>query len=326
MCTSVLFRNGNHSFFGRNLDLQYQLANDVTVCPRNYVLPYHHLPDMPHHPAIVGMAITGYGYPLFFEGINEYGVGVASLNFPGYGQYAKQPVEGKTNVTSFELIPYLLSTCRSLEDAKRELANLNIVADAFNDRIQSVPLHWICCDKTGSVVVEMTATGLHVYDNDLNVLANAPEYPTQAVNVANYLNLTPEYPHNRIMPDVTVPVYSSGMGSDGLPGGLDSMSRFVRAAFMLNSSKAEDTEAATVNQFFRIMQTVEQIKGANREKDGFDEITNYTAGADLETMDFYWTTYDNQQINALHTRAQDLDSNTLLVYPVSHDQNIHWIG
>ena len=212
MCTSVLFRNGNHNFFGRNLDLQYQLANDVTVCPRNYVLPYHHLPDMPHHPAIVGMAITGYGYPLFFEGINEYGVGVASLNFPGYGQYAKQPVEGKTNVTSFELIPYLLSTCRSLEDAKRELANLNIVADAFNDRIQSVPLHWICCDKTGSVVVEMTATGLHVYDNDLNVLANAPEYPTQAVNVANYLNLTPEYPHNRIMPDVTVPVYSSGMG------------------------------------------------------------------------------------------------------------------
>jgi len=43
-------------------------------------------------------------------------------------------------------------------------------------------------------------------------------------------------------------------------------------------------------------------------------------------MDFYWTTYDNQQINALHTRAQDLDRNTLLVYPVSHDQNIHWIG
>ncbi|WP_304410093.1 linear amide C-N hydrolase, partial [Faecalibaculum rodentium] len=135
-----------------------------------------------------------------------------------------------------------------------------------------------------------------------------------------------DYPHNRIRPDVTVPVYSSGMGSDGLPGGLDSMSRFVRAAFMLNSSKAADTEEATVNQFFRIMQTVEQIKGANREKDGFDEITNYTAGADLETMDFYWTTYDNQQINALHTRAQDLDSNTLLVYPVSHDQNIHWIG
>ena len=326
MCTGALYRNGKYNYFGRNLDLQYKLANNVTVCPRNYVLKYRHLEDMPTHSAIVGMAITGYGYPLFFEGVNEYGVGAASLNFPNYGQYNTELEEGKKNVTSFELIPYLLSTCKSLDDVKKELADINLVADDFNDKVKSVPLHWICADKTGSVVVERTATGLHVYDNELNVLANAPDYPAQAVNFANYLNLTPGYPHNRIASHLNVPVYSSGMGSDGLPGGLDSMSRFVRAGFMMNNSVAEETDEATLNQFFRIMQTVEQINGANQEKDNFYEITNYTAGANLETMDFYWTTYDNQQISGIHTKGLDLDQSELIVFPTGDKQNINWVA
>lgn len=54
MCTSVLYRNGKYSYFGRNLDLQYKLGNDVTVCPRNYVLKFRHLEDIPVHSAIVG--------------------------------------------------------------------------------------------------------------------------------------------------------------------------------------------------------------------------------------------------------------------------------
>ncbi len=326
MCTGLLYKNGNYTYFGRNLDLQYKLANDVTVCPRNYVLKYHHLEDMPHHSAIVGMAITGYGYPLFFEGVNEYGVGAASLNFPGYGKYNPELEEGKKNVTSFELIPYLLCTCKNLDDAKKELSEINLVADDFNEKVASVPLHWIVADKNGSVIVERTATGLHVYDNPLNVLANAPEYPTQAVNFANYLNLTSNYPENRVAPQLNVPIYSSGMGTDGLPGGLDSMSRFSRIAFMANNSKAEETDEATLTQFFHIMQTVQQINGANCEKEGLYEITNYTAGANLDTMDFYWTSYNNQQIQGLHTKGLDLDQSELIIYPVGNEQSVKWIG
>lgn len=279
---------------------------------------------MPHHSAIVGMAITGYGYPLFFEGVNEYGVGAASLNFPGYGKYNTELEEGKKNVTSFELIPYLLCTCKSLEEVKKELTEINLVADDFNEKVKSVPLHWICADKTGSIVVERTESGLHFYDNDLNVLANAPDYPAQKVNFANYINLTPNYPENRMVPHLNIPLYSSGMGSDGLPGGLDSMSRFVRAGFMLNNSKAEDTEAATLNQFFRILGTVEQINGINCEKGNLYEITNYTAGINLDTMDFYWTTYNNQQISGIHTKSLDLDQSELIIFPAENPQNIRW--
>ncbi|MEY8308276.1 choloylglycine hydrolase [Erysipelotrichaceae bacterium 51-3] len=325
MCTGILYRNGAFSYFGRNLDLQYQLANNVTVCPRNFVLNYHHLPPMKEHSAIVGMAITGYGYPLFFDGVNEYGVAAASLNFPGYGQYSTTLEEGKKNITSFEIIPYLLCTCKNLDEVKAELSQINLVADDFNEQIKSVPLHWIVADHDGSIVFEQTPTGLHVYDNPLNTLANAPDFPAQMVNFANYMNLSAEYPVNRIAPKLNVPVYSSGMGTDGLPGGLDSMSRFVRAAFMNNNSHAEETDEATLTQFFHILQTVQQIDGANKEKDGFYEITNYTSGFNLDTMDFYWTTYNNQQIQALHTKALDLDQSDLIVFPSQARQGVSWI-
>lgn len=324
MCTGILFRNGNCSYFGRNLDLQYQLANEPAICPRKYVLNYRHLESMNDHSAIVGMAMTRYGYPLFFEGINEYGLGAASLNFPGYGQYSPRTIEGKKNVCSFELIPYILTTCKSIEDAKKELSEICIVADDFNENIKSVPLHWMIADKTGSIVIEPMADGVHVYDNPYNVLSNAPDYPAQAVNVANYINLTPEYPVNRMFPHMNVPLYSSGMGSDGLPGGLDSMSRFVRAAFMTNNSVAPKSDEATLNQFFRILGTVEQISGINKEKDNLYEITNYTSGGNLETMDFYWTSYNNQQIRGVHTKALDLDGNELIVLPLEDTQNIQW--
>lgn len=325
MCTGVLYKNGDFTYFGRNLDLQYQLGNVLTVCPRHYVLPYRHLTENNNHAAMVGMALTGYGYPLFFEAINEFGVGAASLNFPDFGVYNPEIESDKDNVASFELIPYLLEDTHSLEDVKKKLERLNIVSDDFNANVKSVGLHWICADKNGSLIIERTADGLHVYDNPVNVLTNSPTFPTQMNNLSNYINLTAEFPENRLLPGIDLQKYCSGLGSDGLPGGLDSMSRFVRAAFMMNNSKAKNEDVDTLSQYFHIMQTVSQIRGVNRERDGFYEVTNYTGCANLDTMDYYWTSYNNQQIRALHTKSLNLDGSELITYPVEDEQSINWI-
>lgn len=325
MCTGVLYKNGDVTYFGRNLDLQYQLANVLTVCPRHYVLPYRHLEANSEHAAMVGMALTGYGYPLYFEAINEFGVGAASLNFPEFGVYNPELEPDKDNVTSFEMIPYLLEDTHSLADVRKKLDRLNLVADDFNETVKSVGLHWICADKNGSLIVERTAKGLHVYDNPVNVLTNSPEFPTQIANLSNYINLTAQFPENRMLPGIDLKRYCSGLGSDGLPGGLDSMSRFVRAAFMMNNSQAGSEDLDTLTQYFHIMQSVGQIRGVNRERDGFYEITNYTGCANLDTMDYYWTTYNNQQIRGLHTRSLNLDGSELITYPVMDEQEINWI-
>lgn len=326
MCTSILYKNGDYSYFGRNLDLQYAMGNEVIVAPRNHAFPFRHLDEIKTHPAIVGMAINENGFPLFFEGMNEYGVGIAGLNFPGFAWYNPEVIEGKTNVASFELIPYLLSTCKNVADLKKELANLNITNDAFSAQYQPSPLHWLMADKDSCIVVEQTKDGLKVYDNPLYVLTNAPEYPSQYYNFCNYLNLTGKYPVNRIAPNEKVDIYSTAMGSFGIPGGLDSASRFVRVGFTLANARAENTDEGTLTQYFHNMQSVAQSDGTNQTSDGLYEITQYTSGCNLATMDFYWTSYKNQQISGLHVKSLDLDQEDLICYPVEDKQEVKYLN
>lgn len=325
MCTSIFYKNGKYSYFGRNLDLQYAMGEKPTVVPRNYEFKFRHLDSITQHPAIVGMALTVDNYPLLFEGFNEWGVGIAGLNFPGFAKYNPNVEEGKTNLTPFELIPYLLSKCKSVADLKAELENINLIDESFSQQYPVSPLHWQMADKESSIVVERTEDGLKVYDNPINVLTNAPEYPANYYNFCNYMNLTGHYPTNRMNPDLPLKIYSSAMGSFGLPGGMDSMSRFVKAGFTVNTSRAEETDVKTMTQFFHCLKSVNQSDGTNQTEDTLWEITLYSCGANLETMDFYWNTYYNNQINCIKVKELDLDHETIMSFDVCADQNINYV-
>lgn len=326
MCTSVLYTNQGIPYFGRNLDLQFAMGNSVVVTPRNYPFHFQETDSIESHGAIVGMAINAGGYPLYFEGMNEYGVGIAGLNFSGFAQYNEEKVEGKVNIGSFELIPYLLSSAKSVDDIKKMAATLNIRAISYSKQYQASPLHWLCADAKSTVVLEPTANGLQIYDNPVNVLTNQPEFPSQYYNFCNYMGLTAKYPTNRIAPAEQLEIYGTGMGSNGLPGGLSSVERFVRAGFTTANSKADPTDEATLTQYFHIMQSVGQADGCDQTSDMLYEITQYTSGCNLSTMDFYWTTYKNQQICGLHTKALDLDGNDLIIYPVSEKQSVAFVN
>lgn len=326
MCTSVLYANQGIAYFGRNLDLQFAMGNSVIVTPRNYKFEFKEIEPIESHAAMVGMAINADNYPLYFEAVNEFGVGIAGLNFSGFAKYNEEKVEGKVNIGSFELIPYLLSSAKSVEDLKKLAADINIRAINYNDHYAASPLHWLCADSKSSIVIEQTESGLHIYDNPLNVLTNQPEFPSQYYNFCNYLNLTGKYPENRIAPQEQIKIYGTGMGSNGLPGGLSSVERFVRAGFTVANSKADATDEACLTQYFHIMQSVGQADGCDQTSDMLYEITQYSSGANLETMDFYWTTYKNQQINGLHTKALNLDAADLMVYPVSEKQSVNFLN
>ena len=52
--------------------------------------------------AVIGMCIDYKNYPMFFDCGNDAGLAVAGLNFPGYAEYAEDPVDGKTNIAAYE--------------------------------------------------------------------------------------------------------------------------------------------------------------------------------------------------------------------------------
>ena len=328
MCTSVLYKNGSYSYFGRNLDLQYPMGNEVMVTPRNMPLKFRNGMEIKEHPAMVGMALAPDGdFPLYFEAMNEYGVGIAGLNFPKMAVYKKEIEEGKTlGLASFELIPYLLSKCKSVDDLKKEIADITVLDTAFSTQYQPSPLHWLMADKNSSIAVEPLEEGLVVHDNILNCLTNCPEFPDQYYNFCNYINNSGSYPVNRIAPKLDLDIYSTAMGSYGIPGGVDSASRFVRVGFTLNNARAKETDTDTLTQYFHIMQSVAQSNGTNQTEDKLWEITQYTCGCNLATQDFYWTTYNNQQINGLHVKDLDLDGTELIKFPVSEEQAVNFLN
>ena len=327
MCTAITYKTQD-TYFGRNLDLELSYGEEVVITPRNFPLNFRHLAPLTTHFAIIGMATVapsdGQPYPLYYDAINEHGLGIAGLNFPGNAVY--HPVtDGHDNLAQFELVPWLLGQCRTVADVKSHLANLNLADTPFSDQFPPAELHWLIADADSAIVVESVADGLKIYDNPIGVLTNNPPFPIQSFRLHDYLNLSATEPTNQFAPALDLKPYCHGLGAHGLPGDLSSGSRFVKAAFTrLNSVSAPD-ELSSVSQFFHILHSVDQPRGSSRfgtPDDPKYEITIYSSCCNLRTGVYYYTCYDNHQITAVDLHRVDLDGTDLSRYPLITTEQI----
>ncbi len=320
MCTAATLCSGDF-YFGRNLDYEFSYGDEVTITPRNYPFSFRKMGEMLTHYAIIGMAYVQNDYPLYYDAINEKGLGVAGLNFVGNAVY--QPAaQDLDNIAQFELIPWLLGQCATLAQARALLERMNLLNEPFHPSLPLAQLHWLIADKTGCITVEATHDGLHIYDNPTGVLTNNPPFPMQLFNLNNYMALSAKSPENTFAPDVPLATYSRGMGAMGLPGDLSSQSRFVRVAFVRAHSLCKPTEESSVSQFFHILHSVEQQRGCCELDGGKYEITLYTSCCNATRGIYYYTTYENSQITAVDMHKENLDSDALIRYPVIQSPSI----
>ena len=319
MCTAATYHTKDH-YFGRNLDLEYCYRESITITPRNFVLPFRHRSPITNHHAFIGMATIAENYPLYYDGTNEYGLSMAALNFPVSASY-HAPMAGKENLASFELIPWILGCCRSVEEAKRMLTSANITGTSFHPEYPCSPLHWIVSDAATSITVESTRKGMQIYENPLGILTNEPEFPYHMTNLQNYLHLTNEEPVNHFLPELPLKPYSRGMGGMGLPGDLSSSSRFVRAVFTKTNSVSGDAESASISQFFHILGSVAQQQGCVKIGRLYER-TVYTSCCNTTKGIYYYTTYENSQITGVRLFATDLDTEKLVTFPLVKGQQI----
>ena len=322
MCTAITYQT-KQLYFGRTLDYECSYGEQVTITPRNYPFDFHHAGPVHTHYAIIGMAHVAGGYPLYYDAVNETGLCMAGLNFVGNAVYA-QPEPDRTNIAQFEFIPWLLGRCASVAQARTELSKLNLTGTPFSAALPAAQLHWLIADQKEAVTIESAADGLHVYENPVGVLTNNPPFEQQLFNLNNYMQLSPKQPENRFSESLPLHCYSRGMGALGLPGDLSSPSRFVRAAFVRANARAEQTEDASVSQFFHILTSVEQQRGCCELDDGQYEITLYSSCCNADRGIYYYTTYDNRQITGVKLHAADLDSAQLTAYPLADTQQIRW--
>ena len=321
MCTAVTYQTDNF-YFGRTLDYESSYGEELVILPRKFQLHFLNMGMLENHYAILGTAHVAQGYPLFYDAVNEKGLCMAGLNFVGNAQYAKV-MNGKDNLAQYEFIPWILSNCSCIVEAKELLAKINLTDTPFQ-KMPVAQLHWILADKEQAITVEAVADGIKIYPNPIGVLTNNPPFPEQMFRLNDFMNLSAKQPKNHFSNKLNLHPYSSGMGALGLPGDLSSSSRFVRAAFVKEHSVSGHSELESVSQFFHILGSVEQQNGCCEVENGQYEKTIYTVCYNASKGIYYYTTYYNHQISAIDMHREDLNGAQLIRYPMRTGEQIYF--
>ena len=301
MCTAVSFYKKTH-LLGRTLDVVESYGEEIIITPRFAPLSFTDGKRSEAHIAFIGAGIIRDGFPLYFDGVNETGLAAAALSFPDFAKYAEPSAEFE-NIASFEVIPKILSQCKTVSEARALLSVAKITDLPFSKTLPPTPLHWIFSDKSHSITVEQTESGLYIYDNRCGILTNAPDFPFHLKRLSELSALSPENPASSLTKKHSF--FSGGYGALGLPGDFSSTSRFIRASFLRENTEPEKDE---IGAFFHIMDSVGIPEGVMLGKEGIPHKTVYTACMDTDARVYYFHTYESRRIRAvrLETRAASL--------------------
>ncbi len=319
MCTAIHY-SGNKHLFGRNLDLEFRYREEVVITPRNFPLRYKRFPLQREHYAVIGMATVEDGYPLYYDAANEHGLCMAALNFVGNAVYPKAK-KGEKALAPYELIPYLLSSCKKVKEAIPLLRQLRLCDLPFNAYLPLSSLHFLLADKRQCLCVEQTQEGLRFYDNPVGVLTNNPPFPFHMQHLAFFENLTAREREKGWEFPSCQTAHSRGLGGVGLPGDNSSPSRFIRAAFIKQNAVALKGEAE-IAQFFHILGGVEQIEGCVQVQ-GKWERTQYSSCIDTQKSIYYYRTYENPSLTAVRLTKAAAQGNELQRFALKTSLLVH---
>ena len=309
MCTGIRFTSTDGSmYFGRNLDWTQGYGERVVVTPPAARVPaaFPRPRDPERGHAVIGMGIVAEGVPLYFDCGNDAGLAVAGLNFPQSARYASGPEPGRTNVAAYEFPYWVARSFSSLDEVRAALAEVGVVARPVSERLPVASLHWLIGDATGSVVVECLEDGLRVWENDVDVLTNEPDFGWQRTNLRTYLTLSEDEPAAASWGRARLAPFGSGMGMRGMPGDYSGPSRFAKAAFVNAHYPAQLGERANVTRLFRTLGSVAVPDGCARAADGSFERTLYTSCFSAATLTYYHAAYDDLSVRAYPLGACDL--------------------
>ena len=98
MCTAATYKTKDF-YMGRTLDYEFSYGEQITITPRNYEFDFRFAGKIKSHYALIGMAFVAGGYPLYYDAVNEKGLGMAGLNFVGNAAYEEALPEDETEVS-----------------------------------------------------------------------------------------------------------------------------------------------------------------------------------------------------------------------------------
>lgn len=323
MCTSFTLQDADTTIVARTMDFGFELDGRPVVFPKNYL--FH---TQLGHEISFPYGFMGTGNPkmgdLLADGINEHGVTVMELYFPNEAIYADQPDPQKTNLAPHEFLMWVLGTIDSVANLRQKLDQIQLVA-LKNPILQVVlPLHFIVSDETGdTIVLESSASGLHLKENPVRVMTNSPELEWHLKNLNNYIGLQTQNFSNSAFNEFTAHPFGQGSGTFGLPGGFTGPERFVRMAFLRANIKKNQGYDALLTNTLSLLETVTIPKGVNVKNDGSIDYTQYKAFYDTKKRSYFFRPYTQSETYQLTLTEELLSLEQPKDFPITQNFITH---
>ena len=301
-CTSLRVKTTDgYVFYARTLE-GVSFDSTISIIPKDTVFKGT-LPDGAQKGlswttkyGMVGM--NAFGLPMLIDGVNEKGLAVGNLMFPGFAEYQTfEARDSSKTIAQWEVVSWILSNFATVEEVKEGIKNIRVCKQA-DDKKGFLELHYTIHDPSGaSLVIEYVKGELKVYDNPIGVFTNSPPFDWHLINLRNHINISA----------VNVPLFeidglkASGLGQGtgmlGLPGDYTPPSRFVRMTALVLSALPVTGPDEGLNLAMTLINNVDIAKGAVRDmgsKGPVYDTTDWVNVTDLGRKRFYFRTYDNK--------------------------------
>ena len=311
-CTGISFTAKDGSFVvGRTMEWgPFVMDSRYMVVPRGHSM----IAQTPS--GVNGMKIVAkYGYVgigvlednLLAEAVNEKGLMGELFYFPNYGKYeAYDPVNNATTMADAQFLSWVIGRFATIAEMEKEINNIHVVA--YGKGFGTA--HFRLADATGrQVVVEYIDEKLHIFEDKIGVITNAPSFDWHMTNLNNYINIFAGPTESRTVAGVTLQQIGAGAGALGLPGDLTPPSRFVRAVFFTHTARPQATGYDAVMQTFQILNNFDIPVGAEfsdpAKMPDMLSATQWTTAVDLKSMKFYYRTMFNSTIRCIDLKTID---------------------
>ena len=257
----------------------------------------------------VGFAPSG--EKLIDDGLNEKGLHVGSFFFPGYAQLENvAEADYPSTISCLEVASWILATCSSVAEVREQLPKIHVSAVVLAGLGYPPPFHMFISDKTGDAAIVEYVTGkLHIYDNKVNVITNSPDYIWQTTNLRNYIGIKTENNPAIAINGNQFAQFGQGSGAIGLPGDFTPPSRFVRAAFLVNSALQGKNIDEGIAVAFHILNQFDIPLGAVKgEQNGVTiyDTTQWTCASDLTNSRYFYHTYSDRSVRMIDLKELNL--------------------
>jgi len=309
-CTSFIIKTQDGSpIYGRTMEWgAFDLESDLVLIPKNSAFTSElggGKQGIAWRNKFGFVAINAVKKPFVMDGMNETGLTLGVLYFPGFAEY-QQIETDKVSVTmsNVDLSAYILGQFETVGEIKTALPKLRIIHNTEIDKAFGAPspLHLIVTDNTGaSIVIEYVEGKLNIHDNKIGVMTNSPTYDWQVLNLRNYPQLRPYGgPTTNHIGDVSLAPFGAGSGMIGLPGDVTPPSRFVRAVAFTSTTIPPETIEAGINEASRILNNFDIPRGLVREGESTENyhlnFTQWSTIGDIKNKRYFWWTEHNRRM------------------------------